>query len=213
MFLKAHDSPPVLAAAARTTPTDVPLRTSSDTVKKYWACSNTGDATELPTTLMFTLALTGAVRPPPSSADITIEMTVLALPWSEREREITPVEGDRWREKGEYTEHTVVVIMYIYFYWVHFGAGWDTCVFVEREVSGASSRNRSVGHPAICSRVRVICCYFYNRGSWGTMGAEADCVQDWIEDWSVVIDVHHRHPHTGHRAQTTLQKIKNKFVF
>lgn len=38
------------------------------------------------------------------------------------------------------------------------------------------------------------------------MGAEADCVQDRIEDWSVVIDVHHRHPHTGYWAQTTLQK-------
>lgn len=42
------------------------------------------------------------------------------------------------------------------------------------------------------------------------MGAEADCVQDRIEDWSVVIDVHHRHPHTGYRAQTTLQKKKKK---
>ena len=80
---------PVLAAA-RTTPTAVPLRTSSDTVKKYCACSNVGDATEPPTTLTFTRALTGAVRPPPSSADITMEITVLALPWSEREREMTP---------------------------------------------------------------------------------------------------------------------------
>ncbi|TNN46956.1 hypothetical protein EYF80_042837 [Liparis tanakae] len=80
---------PVLAAA-RTIPTAVPRRTSSNTVKKYWAWSNTGDATEPPTTLTFTRALTGAVRPPPSSADITMEITVLALPCSEREREITP---------------------------------------------------------------------------------------------------------------------------
>lgn len=86
----AGASSPVLVAA-RTAPTAVPLRTSSDTVKKYWAWSNTGDTTEPPTTLTFTLALTGAVRPPPSSADMTIEITVLALPWSEREREITPM--------------------------------------------------------------------------------------------------------------------------
>ena len=93
-----HMPSPVLAAA-RTVPTAVPLRTSSDTVKKYCAWSNTGGATTPPTTLTFTRALSGAVRPPPSSAEITMEMTVLALPWREREREITPRE--RERERGE----------------------------------------------------------------------------------------------------------------
>lgn len=81
---------PPAFVAARTTPTAVPLRTSSETVKKYCACSKMGDATEPPTTLTLTLALTGAVRPPPSSADITMEITVLDLPWSERDKEITP---------------------------------------------------------------------------------------------------------------------------
>lgn len=76
---KHVDSSPVLAEA-RTTPSGVPLRTSSGTVKKYWACSKTGDVTEPPTTLTLTRAFTGAVRPPPSSADISMEITVLALP-------------------------------------------------------------------------------------------------------------------------------------
>lgn len=62
-------------------------------MKKYCGCSKTGDDTEPPTTLTFTLASTAAVRPPPSWADITMAMTELALPWSEREREITPEVG------------------------------------------------------------------------------------------------------------------------
>jgi hypothetical protein len=39
---------------------------------------------------MLTRALTGATSPPPSCAEIAMVMTELALPWSDRDREITP---------------------------------------------------------------------------------------------------------------------------
>lgn len=81
--------PPFLVLA-RTTPTCVPRRASSETKKKYWACSNTGGATSPATMLMLTLALIGAVRPPPSWAETTIVMTEFAFPCRARDSEITP---------------------------------------------------------------------------------------------------------------------------
>lgn len=72
-----------------------------------------------------------------------------------------------------------------------FGAGIDTCVLIEGKEGRSSSWYYAVGHPAVFSRVRVICCYLDNGGSRGTMGTKADCVEDWIEGRSVVIDVHH----------------------
>lgn len=81
--------PPFLVLA-RTTPTCVPRRASSETKKKYWACSNTGGATSPATMLMLTLALIGAVRPPPSWAETTIVMTEFAFPCKARDSEITP---------------------------------------------------------------------------------------------------------------------------
>ncbi len=226
--LRAQASSPVLAAA-RTTPTAVPLRTSSGTVKKYWACSNTGDATEPPTTLTFTLALRGAVRPPPSSADITMEITVLAFPWSEREREITPEEEERWGEKINYSisfwvKHSkapsfhkslsivgVGVSTHTHTHThthtiVALAAHTHTCVLVKSEESRAPSRYRAVGHPAVFPSIRVIRCYLDDGGSRGTMGTETDCVKDWIEGRPVVIDVHHQDPHTSHWFPTTLKK-------
>lgn len=98
--------------------------------------------------------------------------------------------------------------VYVHLYSVCFGASIVTCVLVESKEGRASSRYRAVGHPAVFPGVRVIRCYLDDRGSRGTMGTETDCVEDWIEGRSVVIDVHHRDPHTGYWAQTALkQKI------
>lgn len=72
-----------------------------------------------------------------------------------------------------------------------------TCVLVEGEESRTSSWHRAVGHPAVFSSIRVISCNFDDGGARGTVGTEADCVEDWIEGGPVVIDVHHRDPHTG----------------
>lgn len=71
------------------------------------------------------------------------------------------------------------------------GAGIDTCVLIEGKEGRTSSGYCAVGHPAIFSRVRVICCYLDNGGSRGTVGTKTDCVEDWIEGRPVVIDVHH----------------------
>lgn len=73
-----------------------------------------------------------------------------------------------------------------------------TCVLVESEESRGSSRYSAVGHPAIFPRIRVICCYLDDGGSRGTMGAEANCVEDWIEGGPVIIDVYHGDPYTGY---------------
>lgn len=94
LYIKIIKYSPFLLLAD-TTPTSVPLNTSSGTVKKYCACSKTGGATDPATTLMFTLALIGTVSPPPSSAVITIVMTELAFPCKERDSEITPVEKQK----------------------------------------------------------------------------------------------------------------------
>lgn len=88
--------------------------------------------------------------------------------------------------------------MCVYLYWVDCGTAQDTRIFVEREVGGAAARHRSVGHPSVGPGVWVIGCYFHNRGSGGTVGAEADGVEDRIEDGPVVVDVHHRDPHMGY---------------
>lgn len=83
------------------------------------------------------------------------------------------------------------LLVYVHLYSVCLGTSIDTCILVESKEGRASSRYCAVGHPAVFSRVRVICGYLDNRGSWGTMGTETDCVEDWIEGRTVVIDVHH----------------------
>lgn len=97
--------------------------------------------------------------------------------------------------------------LFIFFYFL----SKITCVLVQGEESGASSRHSAIGHPAVFSRIGVIGGYLDDRGSWGAVGAQADSVQDRVEGRVIVIDVHHCDPHTSYCTQTTLyKKTQNK---
>lgn len=76
-------------------------------------------------------------------------------------------------------------------------AAAPTCVLVESEVRGSSTRHGPVCNSTIFPRVRVIGHHSHNRSPRGALRAQADSVVHRVEGRSVIINVHHVHLHVG----------------
>lgn len=157
---------------------------------------------------MLTLALARATRPPPSWAEIIMGMTELAFPYTERDREITPSLTDTVQRDSMNTQSYISYNGPSFIEIVYTGTGKalvPTCVFVESKVWGGSSRHCFVCNSAILAWVWVIGRHSDNRCPRSTLCAQTDSITDWVELWSVIVNVNQIYPDIGYWTQSTLQ--------